>query len=252
MRIDWWTFVLQGINFLVLVWLLWRVLYRPVKRIIEKRKEVADQALAEAEAAKREAVAEKKKFEDARSKVAQERGEMVKSAHEEIEAARRTTLDRARADAEQIVAEARRKVAEERRTTLADLRTEIVGLAADLAGKMLQGAGETLNGDVFLDQLEIRLKNLPAEERARLAADATAEDARLTITTAAPLDRTAQARWRERLAASLDAEPPMEFATDAALIGGAQLHFPHAVLSCSWADQLRDAETLLRRDDEPA
>ena len=47
MQIDWWTFALQTINFVVLVWLLWRVLYKPVREVIEKRKALAESAFAQ-------------------------------------------------------------------------------------------------------------------------------------------------------------------------------------------------------------
>ena len=39
MLIDWFTVVAQLINFLVLVWLLQRFLFKPVKAIVAKRKE---------------------------------------------------------------------------------------------------------------------------------------------------------------------------------------------------------------------
>jgi len=250
MQIDWWTFGLQGINFLVLVWLLWRVLFRPVKAIIEKRKTVADRAFAETEAAKQEAAAEKKKFAEARAQLARDHSDMVKAAHEEIEAERGKILDQARRDAKGIVEEARTKIAQERKTALTELRGEIVGLATDLASKILQGAGGNVTGDVFLGQLEDRLQGLPAEERNRLAADLTEDDAHLTVATAAGLDRKEEVRWRERLVACLGQDVEMDFATDAALLGGAELRFPHAVLSCSWADQLQGVGTLLQRDDE--
>jgi len=249
MQIDWWTFVLQGINFLILVWLLWRVLYRPVKAIIEKRKEVADRAFAEAEAARQEAAEEKQKFEEAQAQLAQDRRDMVKTTHDEIEAERGEILDKARQDAERTVEAARATVAQERKTALKELREEIVGLATDLAAKVLQGAGTHLTNDVFLNQLDERLKDLPAEERDRLSADLAVDDARLTVATAAVLDGKAQARWRDRLAARLGPEVAVNFATDAALLGGAELRFPHAVLSCSWAAQLQNAETLLQRND---
>ncbi|PPC85052.1 MAG: ATPase, partial [Methylocystis sp.] len=38
MRFDWWTLGLQTVNFAVLVWLLHRLLYRPVLRMIDARR----------------------------------------------------------------------------------------------------------------------------------------------------------------------------------------------------------------------
>ena len=51
MEIDWWTLAIQTVNFLVVVWLLSRFLYRPVRRMIEAR-EADDRKAAEDAAAK--------------------------------------------------------------------------------------------------------------------------------------------------------------------------------------------------------
>jgi len=250
MQIDWWTFVLQGINFLVLVWLLWRFLYRPVRAIIEKRKEVAEQAFAKADAAAQEAAEEKKKFEAAQAQLAQDRRDTIKTAHEETAAEREKILGEAQREADRIVEKARATVAREREAALKDLREEIIALAGDLAGKILRGAGPKIADEAFLDRLDERLTSLPDEEREHLSSDLAADGARLTVTTAVPLDDAAQDRWRDRLAACLGHRDRIDFATDADLLGGAELRFPHAVLSCSWADQLKEADELLQRDDE--
>ncbi|MBS0305300.1 MAG: F0F1 ATP synthase subunit B, partial [Proteobacteria bacterium] len=49
MKIDWWTLALQAVNALVLIWLLSRVLYRPVARVIAERGEAAAKLLADAD-----------------------------------------------------------------------------------------------------------------------------------------------------------------------------------------------------------
>jgi F-type H+-transporting ATPase subunit b len=48
-EVNWSTFVLEFINFLVLVWLLKRFLYKPVLEIIEQRRAAIEATLAEAE-----------------------------------------------------------------------------------------------------------------------------------------------------------------------------------------------------------
>jgi F-type H+-transporting ATPase subunit b len=56
-QIDWVTIVAQIVNFLILVWLLHRVLYRPLSRAIEARGIEVNRRLAEAEEARRAAAA---------------------------------------------------------------------------------------------------------------------------------------------------------------------------------------------------
>jgi len=60
---DWITFILEIINFLILVWILKHFLYQPVLDIIDKRRAGIDQAMAEAQRIEEEAKALKQKNE---------------------------------------------------------------------------------------------------------------------------------------------------------------------------------------------
>ena len=48
MELSWSTFVLEIINFLVLVWILKRFLYKPVMDVIARRREEIEKTRAEA------------------------------------------------------------------------------------------------------------------------------------------------------------------------------------------------------------
>jgi len=56
MNFSWWTFALQAANFLILVWLLRRFLFKPVGAIVARRKEEIARAMAEASAEKQNAL----------------------------------------------------------------------------------------------------------------------------------------------------------------------------------------------------
>ena len=56
MSFSWWTFALQAINFLILVWLLRRFLFKPVMAIVVQRKEELARGIAEASAEKEKAI----------------------------------------------------------------------------------------------------------------------------------------------------------------------------------------------------
>ena len=83
MQIDWWTLALQAVNFLVLVWLLWRFLFRPVKRVIEERKKLADEAFEKAAKKESEAETARARYEEREAALADERQEMLKRLHQE-------------------------------------------------------------------------------------------------------------------------------------------------------------------------
>ncbi len=249
MQIDWWTLALQAINFLVLVWLLWRFLYQPVREVIEKRKQLAEQAFAEAAGKEAEAEAARQRFEEERARLAQERQDMLKKMHEELEAERDQVVEHGRREADQLMEAARESIDEERETALAQVREQVAELAAELASDLLRKVGAKASSDVFLEQIEKRLKELAADERDRLQKDLAADAARLTVVTAAPLAPEDRERWINRLNASLGCQDKTEFATDPAILGGVELRFPRAVLKLTWADQLEKAKDLVRKDE---
>ncbi|HEY4789048.1 MAG TPA: hypothetical protein VIH57_23530, partial [Bacteroidales bacterium] len=63
MLIDWFTVAAQLINFLVLVWLLKRFLYKPVLKAIDEREKRIVMQLQEAENKKAEADREREEFQ---------------------------------------------------------------------------------------------------------------------------------------------------------------------------------------------
>lgn len=252
MQIDWWTLGLQAVNFLVLVWLLWRFLYRPVKEVIERRKELAERAFADAEAKRNEAEAAKRQFEEDQARLVRERQGLLKSMHEEMQSERDKILQAARLEADALSKSARQDLAKERETAFTEIRDEVTALAAELASKLLRKAGSELSNGAFLEPLERQLKDLPAEERERLQKDLAAENGRLTVVTAAALPAADRDRWGDRLGDCFGQTIKTEFVIDPDILGGAELRFPHAVLKLTWADQLQRAKELLRENEPTA
>ncbi len=245
MRIDVWTLALQGINFLVLVWLLQRFLYKPVRAVIAKRRDLAQAALGEADRAKKEAETVKAALEADRAKLAADREGVLNAAHKSLEDERARLIEDAKGEAARLVDEARTAVAGERAAALAGLKREVAALAAELAGRLLAESGLAQDGDALLAAVAGRIAALGEEERRALARELAGEGAALTVVTAAPLSDGAAGHWRARLAKALDFPGEISFATDADLIGGAELRFPHAVLRLSWADWLAKAQEAL-------
>ena len=249
MQIDWWTFALQTINFLVLVWLLWRFLYRPVKVALEKRKALADEAFAEADKQKAEAEDARQRYETDRAALAEERKDLLKRLHGELGEERKTIVEAAQKDAARELEDARATIRKEREAAWRELRGKTADLSVKLASALLENVGQNAMNGAFLGALEDRLAALSKEERERLTRD-LAKGGDLKVVTAEALPAGEQDRWRKALSKRLDLKDNIEFATDAAILGGADLHFPHAVLKFSWADQLHKAREQIERDDD--
>ncbi|MCJ9428828.1 hypothetical protein [Kordiimonas marina] len=249
MTIDWWTFALQALNFLILVWLLKRLLYKPVKEIIAKRKALADEAFAEAEKREAEADVAKKQYEDGKAALAGERQALLKKLHEEADAERQATIKEAKAEAAKIIDDAKAAITKERGAALKDLQGEMSGLALDMAAGLIKRADLDIPQSAFLERIDAHLKTLPKAEMESLRADLTEEGAELTVVTAQALKAAEKKQWLSRLQAHMPGVETVAFKTRADILGGAELHAPHAVIRFTWADQLAKAREAMSGDD---
>ena len=244
MQIDWWTLGLQTVNFLIVMWLLSRFLYQPVRRMIESR-EASDRAAADdAEARAREAEGVRQDYEAKRAALEEEMQRREAKLHASIAEKRDAELLAARAEAERTRAEARARIEQEEETAFEELKIRIAGLAEALAAKAVEGRAIDPNTD--LETLRRMLLALPADERTGLIADLRQGHRGLYVAVAAPLPEGIQEQWRKALSRELGSGIEVIFEEDPSLIGGAELRFPHAVLSASVADRLRRAADGIR------
>jgi len=235
MSFDWWTLLLQIVNFLILVWLLQRFLYKPVKAVIAKRRALAEQALVDATARRSEAEAEKAKLDQARAELEAQRQAVIDAAQRDAETKRKSVIDAATKQADALLAKARAEAETERRADVASLKEELTDTAVAIATKILAGTAGSDLDSVFRTRILMKLDALGAEKKTPGA---------VRIVTASPLADTEQAAWHEALTArGFDAAP--SFDVDPTLIAGAELRLPRGDVRFAWADQLKEAEALL-------
>src|SRR5580704_9507873 len=115
MPIDWFTVVAQAINFLILVCLLKRFLYKPILHAIDEREKGIAAQLAEAEAKKAEAQKEREDFQHRNEIFDQEHAALLKKATDEAKTERQRLLDEARKDAEALRAKRQEALRNEQR-----------------------------------------------------------------------------------------------------------------------------------------
>jgi F-type H+-transporting ATPase subunit b len=121
MLIDWFTVGAQLINFLVLVWLLKRFLYKPVLNAIDAREKRIAAELSDADAAKANARKERDDFQAKSSAFDQQRAALLAKA-----------VDDARAEHDRLLAETHKAVDEQRANGEASLRDEWTRMAGEI------------------------------------------------------------------------------------------------------------------------
>lgn len=250
MRLDWSTLALQLTNFAILVWLLRRFLYRPVLRVIDARRQAADTRYAEAQRTVETAQRQLAELEAQRAGVATDRAAALADAREQARQLAESRRAEAERDAEALLDETRRTLARERESLLDDARGAALDLAAGMARRILAEIPESLRIEGWLERIDHHLRSLPAAERAELAGELTAGGP-LRVVSAWPLSPGAEERWRSRLREAMGPNVVVTFETNAALIGGAELRFPHATLGFSVAGAVSALQEEAARHDEP-
>jgi F-type H+-transporting ATPase subunit b len=116
MLIDWFTVAAQAVNFLILVWLLKRFLYKPILDAIDAReKRIADE-LADADAKRTEAKRERDEFEQKNQTFDQQREAMLTKATDEAASERQRLLDEVRQKADELTARRRDELQAEQKS----------------------------------------------------------------------------------------------------------------------------------------
>lgn len=245
MSFSWTTFALQAVNFLVLVWLLKRFLFKPVGAIVARRKEEISRALAEAAAARQSAEQARKDFESRESEIEAQRQAIIDQARAQLADDHAKMIEAARAEMEQLKSAALKHLDEERDSAAREVFDRSVQIAILLAQRLLQQFAGPRAEELLLDRVLDHLDHLAAAERAALLGQFGQDGGQLIVTTAYPLASEGESKWRAALGERLGGRPQIAFAIDQDLIAGAELKFPHAILRFSWRDSLADAQREL-------
>jgi F-type H+-transporting ATPase subunit b len=104
MLIDWFTVCAQALNFLILVWLMKRFLYKPILHAIDEREKRIAKELADADAKKAEAQKERDEFQHKNEEFDKQRAALLGKATDEAKAERQRLLDEARKAADALSA----------------------------------------------------------------------------------------------------------------------------------------------------
>jgi F-type H+-transporting ATPase subunit b len=166
MKIDVWTLLFQIINFVVLLFILKRILYKPVKEIIEKRRGLIQQSIDNAEKTEKEALELKEKYQQELNSIGTLKSQMTEKLREEIEEERKKLLERAKEEAEQIIEREKEVIERDKDRTEAEVRDKAVEIVSAFATSLLRDISDReLHGALFKRLLtEIRqiTKRIPS------------------------------------------------------------------------------------------
>lgn len=238
MELNWSTFILEIINFLVLVWLLQRFLYKPVLGVLEKRRAAVEGRIEQARQLNENANRLKAEYENRLADWQEER-RLAKAdldhelAAEKTDRMRRLQLQLEKEREKAAVIETRQREAGEREMAQRALRQGV-----QFVTRLL----ERLNGP----ELESRLLELTLEELAALPAEALTqlrsqwgdESDRIIVTSSRDLNPEQQQQLTDLLRRLSGIDAPVAYQVEPDLLAGVRISIGGWLLQANLRDEL--------------
>ncbi len=242
MLIDWFTVGAQTLNFLILVWLMKRFLYKPILHAIDEREKRIAEELANADKKKAEAQKERDAFRHKNETFDQQRAALLSKATDEAKAEGQRLLDEARQAADALSA----KRMETLRNDAGNLRQaisrrtqqEVFAIARKALTGLATASLEERLGEVFTR----RLREMDGQAKAGLAEDLKTATDPACVRSAFDLPEEQRAAIQNALNETFSAEIHVRFETAPDLISGIELSTNGQKVAWSIADYLASLE----------
>ncbi len=223
MNIDWFTFAAQIVNFLILIWILQRFLYRPIQKVMEERRNRIRSQVEESDKKLQEASLREEEIRKHEKEMEREREELLARSREEARHQKQTLLEEARADVEK-----------QRTLWFEDLEKERSAFLGELKRRSAQQIHSILRRaltDLADEELEERmaaafidkLRSMDSDVRDSILRSREMEEVIIGIASARPLPEKLRKRIQKAVHDEISLEAQVRFEEDPHLISGIQM-----------------------------
>ena len=244
MELTWSTFLLEIINFLILVWILKHFFYKPVLNVIARRRRSIEKSLNDANTLHEDAETLRIQYENRLTEWGKERQAAHMSLDQEIETERARRMEALRAT----LGEEREKaqVIEQRALEANRLHAEETALAqgAQFATRLLSVAAGPELEQRLLDLLLKELTALAPKQLSTLRAAAGKTADPILVASAYPLDDDTRLNLERMLASVLAVTAPFYYEQDKDLLAGLRVTMGSWVLRANLQDELKSFAEL--------
>ena len=242
MLIDWFTIIAQALNFLLLVWLMKRFLYKPILHAIDAREKRIAAELADADRKQVEAQKERDTFKQKNEAIDRERTALLSQATNEAAAERERLVDEARQVADTLSAKRLETLQNDAHSLNQAIRRRMEKEVFAVARKALTDLATTHLEERLAAVFTRRLQEMDDPTKAGLgeALASTTEPALLRSAFDLPAEQRAAIKQALNETFSADIRVRFEAAPD--LISGIELTANGAKVAWSIADYLAALE----------
>lgn len=246
MKFDLLTYLFEIINFFILLWILKKLLYKPVISVLKKRKEYIDTKIREAEEAQAKVEKLKQEYEkllqdienikkaklaEITKQVEEEKEKLYKQMKAEIDAEREKFLE---------------SLQIEKREVINEIKEFIINYSLQFVSKILvKVSDENLHKNLFKLAIEA-IENLPDEDKKSISEELKHQKF-ILIETAYPLTEEEKNKLKDLIKKEFGIEVSIKEEEKKDLIAGVSIHIGSKLIDLSLEGQLSVFQNIMRK-----
>lgn len=242
MLIDWFTVGAQALNFIILVWLLKRFLYKPILNAVDARETLIAGKLADADAKEAKAQSERDAFQQKNDAFDKQRAALLTKASDDAAAEGRQLLDTARKAADTLSAKRKEALKTDEQALNRALRQRTQTEVFAIARKTLIDLADADLGDRMVEVFVRRLRAIEGKAKATFRAALTPGNGPVLLNSAFDLAAKQRATIQTALDETFSSKVPIRFETAPRLVGGIELSANGQKIAWSITDYLTSME----------
>ncbi|MEO6229860.1 MAG: hypothetical protein ABJB11_13955 [Ferruginibacter sp.] len=242
MKVNWFTVIAQVINFLILVWLLKKFLYKPIMDAVnEREKKITDQ-LKDAAAQKAAAQKEQDDFKKQHADFDQQKKALMDKAVEDANTQKQQLMDAAKTEAESFRSKmeqaAKEKQENDNREMAEKIQQQVVAITRKALTEIASISLEAQSANTFNQHL----KDLKDDEKQQFIDAFKSNSNAILVRSAFDLPSKQQGEINDAVNETLSAQTQLQFKTSPEIISGIELSTNGYKLSWSFSEYLNSLE----------
>ena len=247
MLINWFTVIAQIINFLILVFLLQRFLYKPIMQTIKKRQKMIDARWKDAEIAQEEAQQEADNYRQQQQELQQQKETVTAQMLQKVEQEHQQLLIKARREVEEMHMKWREALSQEQNDFIRSLRQQIAEQTNSIVRHALQDlANADLEQQIIISFCQ-RLQEMDENQKQIIAQSLQNSSQPIIIKSSFEISPESRQQIIKALQIQIVSNNPLEFQTSPDLICGIQIKLAAYVISWNLDDYLQTLESRFQQ-----
>lgn len=237
-NINWSTLLFQIINFLVMVFILFRFFFKPVIKALDDRAKRVTSALDEAARREQEAEAMHSEYQQKLTEANELVIQMKQQAQEDLERTKQQFIAQAQKEIEQMRNKAHDEIENARRQAVHQHRLELGNLITTLSARLIHEAGGPSFQQAAIQEFIARLDALPADTYYERFNGADNEIMNVQFVSADPVEPKMIDLIKDKVASLVNYPVEVKHRVNPALVAGATLRFGDTMIDGSLEGQL--------------